>query len=333
LVHTAGGIAPVGFLRRIHRPDPVATDSLRKGQVTFLADGHAQTGDGIAWVDVAMSPAQAFVLLYRDASDDDTSVGYRASGPGRYRLIEHGAGQRCEGRLDRPNDGHVANTGTFILADWLFTDELRARLHVFTAEGTDLIRRECCANVAATFIDPDGRYAAAQMASNPSDDRDDERFVVFDLTRGSELWSKPLEVGRAAGVEFEVADGALWITASGFGRVRYGLVNGSVETAPLRALALETGDGFEILALVEDEIASGVHGDRQETLVGACLRASDRLANYPSHAARALRIAGELLEASDPNRTQAYWERALALDSKVGIAKRLKELRRLAPGG
>jgi len=87
LVHTAGGIAPVGFLRRIHRPDPVATDSLRKGQVTFLADGHAQTGDGIAWVDVAMSPAQAFVLLYRDASDDDTSVGYRASGPGRYRLI------------------------------------------------------------------------------------------------------------------------------------------------------------------------------------------------------------------------------------------------------
>jgi hypothetical protein len=324
----------VEFLRRVRRPDPVATDNVRKGQVTFFADGHAETGDGIAWVDVAMSPAHAFVLLYRDASDDDTAVGYRPSSPGRYRLIEDGAGLRCEGRLDRPNDGHVANTGTFILADWLFTDDLHARLHVFAADGTELVRRECRANVAATFIDPDGRYAAVQMASNPSDARDDDRFVVFDLARGSELWSKPLEVGCAAGVEFEVADGAVWITASRFGRVRYGLVNGSVEMAPLRALALETGDGFEILALVEDEIASGVHGDRQETLVGACLRASDRLAaNYPSHAARSLRIAGELLEASDPNRTQAYWERALALDSKVGIAKRLKELRRLAPGG
>jgi hypothetical protein len=110
-------------------------------------------------------------------------------------------------------------------------------------------------------------------------------------------------------------------------------VNGTVETAPLRALALETGDGFEILALVEDEIASGVDGDRRETLVGACLRASDRLANYPSHAARALRVAGELLEAADPTRAATYWERALALDSKVGIAKRLKELRRLEAGG
>jgi hypothetical protein len=322
----------VGFLRRVRRPDPVATDSLRKGQVTFFSDGHAETGDGIAWVDVATSPAHAFVLLWRDASDDGTAVGYRASGPGRYRLIERGAGQRCEGRLDRPNDGHVANTGTFILTDWLFTDDLRARLHVFAAEGTELIRRECCANVASTFIDTDGRYAAVQMASNPSDDRDDERFVIFDLTRRSELWSKPLEVGRATEVEFDVAAGALWITTSTYGRVRYVLVDGSVETAPLRALALETGDGFAILALVEDEIASGIDGDRRETLVGACLRASDKLANYPSHAARALRVAGELLEASDPNRTATFWERALSLDSKVRIRKRLKELRRSGAG-
>ena len=64
MAHIAGGIALVGFLRRIHRPDPVATDSLRKGQVTFFADGHAETGDGIAWVDVAMSPLRAFVLLW-----------------------------------------------------------------------------------------------------------------------------------------------------------------------------------------------------------------------------------------------------------------------------
>ena len=61
----------------------------------------------------------------------------------------------------------------------------------------------------------------------------------------------------------------------------------------------------------------------------AILRATDRLISYPSHAARALRMAGELLEASDPHLTQEYWERALALDAKVGIAKRLKELRRL----
>lgn len=185
----------MGFLRRV-RSESVAPDNLAKGRVTFFADGHAETGDGIAWVDVAMSPSRAFVLLWRDASDDDTAIGHRVGGPGRYRLIEQGAGLRCEGRLDRPNDGRVANTGTFILADWLFTDDLRSRLHVFTADGTEVIRREYRANVAATFIDAGGRYAAVQMASNPSAERDDERFVVLDLTRGSELWSKPLEVGE-----------------------------------------------------------------------------------------------------------------------------------------
>jgi hypothetical protein len=330
--HIAGGIALVGFLRRVRRPDPLAADSLTKGRVAFFADGHAETGDGIAWVEVAMSPSNAFVLLWRDANDDDTAFGHRLDGPGRYRLIEHGGGLRCEGRLERPSDGHAANSGTFILADGLFTDDLRARLHVSTAEGTELVRRECYANVAGTFIDADGRYAAVQMASNPSDERDDERFVVFDLARRSELWSKPLEVGRAAEVEFDVATGGLWITTSTFGSVRYGLADGSVELAPLRALALETGDGFEILALVDDEIASGIDGDRRETLVRACLRASDRLASYPSHSARALRVAGELLEASDPTRTAMYWEGALTLDPKVGIAKRLKELRRSVGG-
>lgn len=316
----------LGFLHRMRRRDPAATDELAKGRVTFFGDGHAETGDGIVWVDVSRSTSRTFALLWRDASDDGSAVGHRTVGPGRYRLIENGVGLRCEGRLERPNDGHVANTGTFILADWLFTDDLRARLHVLAADGTELIRRECAANVSASFMDDEGLFAAAQLASNPSDNGDDERFVVFDLSSRSERWSKALEVGRAEGVEFDAAASAVWVTTGTFGRVRYNLADGSVDTAALRATLFQTGSGFDILALVEDEIAVGVEPDRREALVGACLRASDQLGTYPRHAARALRIAGELLESTDPSRTLVYWERAIAMDPKVGLAKRVKEL-------
>jgi hypothetical protein len=62
-------------------------------------------------------------------------------------------------------------------------------------------------------------------------------------------------------------------------------------------------------------------------LVDACLRASGRLAEYPRHAARAFRLAGEIVEGSDASRTLAFWDRALALDPKVGISKRAAALR------
>jgi hypothetical protein len=117
------------------------------GRVALHADGHAETGDGIYWAELSMSPSDTFVLLWRDATDDDSTIGYRTGGLGRYRLIEKGVGLRCDGRLERPNDGHVANNGAFIIADWLFTDELRSRLHIFSAEGESLVRRDNRANV------------------------------------------------------------------------------------------------------------------------------------------------------------------------------------------
>ena len=297
------------------------------GHVMFLASGLAETGDGFLWDGVATSPNDRFVLLTRDAPDDDATAGARRGGHGRYRLVEQSAGLRGDGRLERPNDGHVADNGTFIVADWLFTDQLRGRLHVFDAHGNEIIRRECQANILTTYVEPEGRYAAAHLASNPDNEVDDERFILFDVIRRSEAWSKQLEIGRPDELEFDVPGAALWLTNRMFGRVRYGLADGFVDVAPFRERALDSADGFTILSLVEDEIAAGVSPDRRENLVAACLRAADRLVEYARHQARALRLAGEIVEGSDPARTLAYWDRALAIDPKVGIGKRAAALR------
>ena len=297
------------------------------GRLTIFADGHARTGDEIDWVDLSISPSGTFALLWRDAPDDNSVVGYRNGGPGRFRVIEKDAGLRCDGHLERPNDGHIANDGTFILADWLFTDELRSRVCVFAGDGTEVIRRECQANVLATYMEVEGRFAAAQLASNPDVEADDERFILFDIATRSEVWSKALEIGRADALEFDVSSGAVWLTNGLFGRVRYGLSDGSVDDAALRERALLNGDGFMILSLIEEEAAGGVAEDRREPLVAACLRAADKLDAYQAYAARALRLAGEIVQAVDPARTLQYWDRALSLDPRVGIRKRAETLR------
>jgi len=317
----------LGFLRRLGGDPHGGTDTAAMGRVKFFGDGHAETGDGFYWAELVTSPSGTFALLWRDAPDDNSTAGYRTEGPGRYRLIEDGGGARCDGQLERPTDGRVANDGTFVLADLLFTDQMRSRLHIFEADGTEIIRRECRANVLTTYIEPEGRYAAAHLASNPDDESDDERFVLFDVKRGSEVWSKRLEMGRPDQLEFDVAADALWMTNAVFGRVRYGLTEGSVNVAALRETALDNADGFTIMSLVEEDVAAGVSPDRREDLVAACLRAADRLVEYPRHEARALRLAGEIVEDVDSARTLAYWDRALAIDPKVGIGKRAAALR------
>jgi hypothetical protein len=297
------------------------------GRMTRYADGHAETGDGIFWVESSRSASDEFDLLWRDAPDDDSTAGYREGGPGRYRLVEKVAGLRCDGHVERPNDGHVANNGTFILADWLFGDGLRSRIHVFSADGTELIRRECLANVLETYIEAEGRYAAAHLASNPEDEPDGERFILFDLKKRTEVWSKQLETGRPELVEFDLRAGALWLTNQPFGRVRFELADGAVDALVLKDRLLMNGDGFAILELVESEIQDGVADSRREVLLEACLRASPKLSRYPKHAARAFRLAGDIVVPADPARTLAYWDRALELDPHVGVAKRAEALR------
>lgn len=300
-----------------------------KGRIAFYLDGHAETGDGIVWVDLSKSPSGTYVLLWRDAADDGSAVGDRTAGPGRYRLIEQGGDLRCDGRLERPNDGKVADNGTFALADWQFGDGLHCRFLVMTADGQPVIDEAFGANAHRVAISDDGRFAAIHLASNPDAPEYDELFALYDVTRGRKLWSKPLECGRAEGVAFDPGRAIVHVTTKTFGSFGYGLLDGSTDESAIREAILARGTGFEILTLVTDEVGSGqLAPERGRRLVADCERASAMLGEYPGHAARALRLAGEILHAQgDLDGALALWDRALATDSKVGVRRRAAALR------
>ena len=46
----------------------------------------------------------------------------------RYLLLE-GSAVTIEGRIQRPNDGKVADNGAFILNDWMFGDALQSTFY------------------------------------------------------------------------------------------------------------------------------------------------------------------------------------------------------------
>lgn len=285
-------------------------------RIQFFLGGHAETGDGISWDEFVMSPSGRFVLLTVDAY----SIG--GKGPGRYRLVETDAGLRCDGRLGHPSDGKVADSGIFALVDRPFSHDLRCQFLVMTADGRPVIDEAFGANALRVDICDDGRFAAIHLAGNPDAPEYDELFTVYDVTRGTKLWSKPLECGRAESATFDPARGLIHLTTKAYGSFDYRLADGAIDEWEVREAILSRGSGFDILTLVTDEVEFGpLSRQRATRLVADCERASAMLGGYPDDAARALRLAGEILEAQgDRKGALDFWRRAHALRADMGGA-------------
>jgi len=61
--------------------------------------------------------------------------------------------------MARPNDGKVADNGTFIFNDWGFGDGLKGTFRAFDSLGQNLIVRRFRANLLNNGISFDGRFA------------------------------------------------------------------------------------------------------------------------------------------------------------------------------
>ena len=101
------------------------------------------------------------------AGDDTGSPGEDCrTGHGRYYLMK---GDRviAEGAMAWPNDGKVADNGTFILNDWGHGDGLKGTFRAFNSLGQKLVVRHFRANLFNNGISPDGRFAACQAFNAP----------------------------------------------------------------------------------------------------------------------------------------------------------------------
>lgn len=98
----------------------------------------------------ARSPNGQFRLIWSDRNPEGTIGGYRTEGHGCWALLEHDR-LICEGRLERPQDGKVANDGTFVLNDWMLGEGLKGRFVAFRRDGTAILARDIAANLMSKW--------------------------------------------------------------------------------------------------------------------------------------------------------------------------------------
>lgn len=266
----------------------------------------------------ATSANGRFTLLWRDR--------YWADGEpvtGRYLLID-GDAVVVDQRMERPQDGKIADDGTFILNDWGDSQALSGTFHAFRADGSPIISRLYSANLLNNGLSRDGRLAVCQTCNAPGSE-DSSVLTVFDLAGGAMLAAWTAESGWANGDEFP----------EGGDRVR--MVRG--DRPPLDYSL--TGEFLGRRLWLEDEVRRGTLHVIRKTLgegeAGTGLSADDLRAGV-RHAladedtrfeAEAWRLLGEIEEsAGNASAALDAYNRALAVNAKIGVAKRAAALRK-----
>ncbi|MBV9181943.1 MAG: tetratricopeptide repeat protein [Alphaproteobacteria bacterium] len=273
------------------------------------------------------SPNSRYILTWRDGNDAGTVGGARSEGQGRYILLQDEQ-IICEGRMDRPNDGKVADDGTFILNDWhFFTMELRGTFCAFRPSGETIISRQFKANLYNNGLATDGRWACCQTC-NSDDEDDSSALTTFDLTEGREIASWHPESGWANEYAFGSGEKVSLTYLEG-PPVAYSLAGEFIDRQLWLDNGLSRGE-LRIIGTVLNEAPQVLPKELARKLVGACdrgLRRKDFREAWSQ--AWGLRLQGECYDRSgDLVEALACYDKALQNDPKVGVKRRAQQIRK-----
>lgn len=273
------------------------------------------------------SPNGRYMLAWRDG-DGAGRGGARSDGKGRYLLIDQDR-VIADGQMERPNDGHVADNGVFVLNDWrFFTSELRGTFCAFRPDGTEILRRKFLANLYNCGISRDGRLACCQTCNSPSE-RDSSMLTLFDLDKAVEIASWHPESGWATGYNFSVDGAHLSLTYNQGPPLLYTSAGEFVDRPLWIESSLDRGDLYMVQRVIK-ETHPRPEGAFAQRLVGcidkglAAVRADDLRTR-----AFGLKLKATCLDGlEDWTVALTIYEEALALDPKLGVKRRIEQLRR-----
>lgn len=275
------------------------------------------------------------LLAWRDADPTGRRAGFRENGEGDYLLVHDGS-VIVEGRMERPNDGQVADTGTFILSDWRFGDQLQSTFYAFDRQGRTLISHEFGANALNSGISLDGRFANYMTAGG--DHPDSNKLALFDLETKELLWSRRPESGRPDRYEFEPSEALLRLIYEGKGRYAYSMSDGDfLDHERWETERVEWAHPYELPRIGRDRLKAA--GDALDLQTGAEIAfilkkaISTGIEQSPSEHAKVLKALGELWGMlGDDREALTYYEQADTTYPKVGVKRRIMSVKKRLGG-
>ena len=271
----------------------------------------------------AVSPNRRYRLIWADRTPDGSRGGNRNEGHGSWSLL---LDDRivATGRLERPQEGCVADNGTVILHDWMFGEGLQGRFVAFAPDGSQLVSQQFAANLMSNSLSPDGNFAICQTANAPGS-ADSCRYMLFDLAAGREMARWEVETGWAEHYEWDCEDRRVYLCMKDSERVGYDFTGCMVEREAWQLRRIGAGD-LNVIQSILVATSADDHPLRSEIIGGLGVAARD---GEVWQQARAYRLLGELHEQADEiaKAVKAY-DAALTIDPKVGVARRVEQLRK-----
>lgn len=271
-----------------------------------------------------------FLVAWSDADRERGIGGFRESGQGSYILAEDTV-VLISGRLQRPNDGKVANNGTFIINDWMFGEGLKGTFYAFDKLGNQLVQHRFTANLFNNGIAEDGRFAVCQCAN--SDTEDSGVLAFFDLNKGLLLWKIQPESRCADSYHFDCEGKEILLRYRERGEYRYSFGGDFIDKDKWQAERINYASAFELSLIAKEHFKEKYHSlseaDAQEILLLLERALNKGLDEYPNEKAAVYRTIGEVKESlgTIPDAIH-YYEMALKLNPKVGIKRRLDILKK-----
>jgi tetratricopeptide (TPR) repeat protein len=292
-------------------------------------DGDFVTSRALDWFGpFNRSPNGRWIVSWLDAGPHGANG--RLSGTGGYLLYDTQTGEALvRDALERPNNGHVANNGVFVLEDWHFTDDLLGTLYVFDTSGNRLFERTFSANLLANTISENGRYVLAQLANSTTSEG--SKLFLFELDSGRQLYEVLPSANWTMDYSIDEERGEAIAHVRDLGDFRYSVSGQFLDGAAHEDACLRKGDYGTVIrgaeTILQDPAASPA---RLRKVLAALDRArcegADADASWKASAIKAQGMTYEAL--GDVDRAINAYEHALSINPKIGVKRRLAALRK-----
>jgi len=228
-------------------------------------------------------------------------------------------------RLQRPNDAEVSNNGRVIICDWLNSNELTGKFMIFDQQGEILFSKKTTANLGNAVISPNGIYALFETYG--SDTGHSNQFFIVDIEakKVCAQFERPFNFRTA--IINEVQKQVSMTDNRGF-VYEIDFKGRQTNRADYEAQIWAKGAVLDKLRLYEEK--TDTEKFRDPVYLGLLEEAvNDKDAGYSYGTDSLYRRIGEYYEASgDLPNTILYWEKALAVNPKVGVARKLDALKK-----